>query len=167
MYIDHDWAREILKDEILEILKKNQEEGLIIQPGNAQKPDFICSCCTCCCEGLQGIKMLPNPAEFVATNHFAVVNPDLCEGCETCVDICQMDAITLTNGTSSVNKQRCIGCGNCVAKCPSEALSLQKKEQISTPPQTETELYDIIWDRKKTLLERERKRQLRKERRMK
>lgn len=163
MYIDEGWGKEVSKDTALEILKKNQEEGMIIQPGNAQKPDFICSCCTCCCEGLQGIKMLPNPADFVTTNYFAEVDPEVCDACETCIDICQMDAITMTNGTSSVNKQRCIGCGNCVAKCPSEALSLQKKEQVMIPPKTEADLYNTIWDRKKVLLERERKRQLRRE----
>jgi len=167
LYIDEGWAKEVSKDEVLEILKKNQEDGLIIQPGNAQKPDFICSCCSCCCEALQRIKMLPNPADFVTSNHFAVVDPDLCDGCETCVEICQMDAITMTDGTSVVNKQRCIGCGNCVAKCPSEALTLQKKEKVIIPPETEAELYNTIWDQKKVLLERERKRQLRKEKHMK
>jgi len=167
LYIDEGWAKEVSKDEVLEILKKNQEDGLIIQPGNAQKPEFICSCCSCCCEALQRIKMLPNPVDFITSNHFAVVDPDLCDGCETCVEICQMDAITMTDGTSLVNKQRCIGCGNCVAKCPSEALTLQKKEQVIIPPETEAELYNTIWDRKKVLLEREQKRQLRKEKRMK
>ena len=162
MYIDEGWGKEISKDEALEILKKNQEEGMIIQPGNAQKPDFFCSCCTCCCEGLQGIKMLPNPADFVTTNYFAEVDPELCDACETCIEICQMDAITM-NGTSTVSRQRCIGCGNCVAKCPSEALSLQKKDQVMSPPETEADLYNTIWDKKKVLLERERKRQLRKE----
>ena len=162
LYIDEGWAREISKEEALEILKKNQDEGMIIQPGNAQKPDFICSCCTCCCEGLQGIKMLPNPADFVTTNYFAVVDSELCTACETCLDICQMDAITI-NGASVVNKQRCIGCGNCVAKCPSEALTLLKKDQVIIPPETEAELYNSIWDKKKVLLERERKRQARKE----
>ncbi|MFX1376854.1 MAG: 4Fe-4S binding protein, partial [Promethearchaeota archaeon] len=166
-YIDEGWAREVSKEEILEILRKNQEEGLIIQPGNAQKPEFICSCCTCCCEGLQRIKMFPTPANFVISNHFAVVDPDLCDACETCIDTCKMDAIKMTDGISVVNKQRCIGCGNCVAKCPSGALSLQKKEQVLTPPETGTDLYNAIWDRKKILLEKERKRQLRKESRMK
>ena len=166
LYIEEGWAKEVSKDEALEILKKNQEEGMIIQPGNAQKPDFICSCCTCCCEGLQGIKMLPNPADFVTTNYFAEVDPELCDACETCIEVCQMDAIIMTNGTSTVIKQRCIGCGNCVAKCPSEALTLQKKENEFIPPETEGELYNTIWDKKKVLLERERKRQARKEKHM-
>ena len=167
LYIDQGWGKQVSKEELLEILKKNQDEGLIFQLGNAQKPDIICSCCTCCCEGLQYLKTFPNPADFIATNHFAVVDPDLCEGCEICIDICQMDACTISDGISSVNRQRCIGCGNCVAKCPSEALSLQKKEQITIPPETEAELYNSIWDKKKELLERERKRQLRQEKRMK
>ncbi|MFX0027583.1 MAG: 4Fe-4S binding protein [Candidatus Hermodarchaeota archaeon] len=166
MYLDEGWGKEISRDQALEILRKNQEEGMIIQPGNAKKPDFICSCCTCCCEGLQRIKMLPNPADFVTSNYFAVVDSDLCTTCETCIDVCQMDAIKITDETSEVNKQRCIGCGNCVVKCPSEALSLQKKEEEYIPPETEADLYNTIWDRKKVLLERDRKRQLRKEKQM-
>ena len=111
---------------------------------------------------LQGIEVISSANKYDCFSEQEVA-PDLCDACETCIEICQMDAITMTNGASEVNKKRCIGCGNCVAKCPSEALTLQKKEQEFIPPETEADLYNTIWDKKKVLLERERKRQLRKE----
>ncbi|HDZ19050.1 MAG TPA: 4Fe-4S dicluster domain-containing protein [archaeon] len=164
-YIDEGWGRQITKEEVKDVLKKNQEEGLILQPGNSQKPIFICSCCSCCCETLTGIKKLPNPADYVTTNHYAEVDSDLCAGCESCFDICQMTAITIEDNISSVNRKRCIGCGNCVAVCTSGAMALKKKDKLWVPPETEVDLYNKIGERKKVLIEREKKRQLRKEKR--
>ena len=164
-YIDEGWGRQIAIDEVKDILKKNQKEGLILQPGNSQKPGFICSCCSCCCEILTGIKKLPNPADYVTTNHYAEVDSDYCTGCESCFDICQMTAITIDDGISSVNRKRCIGCGNCVVVCTSKAMSLKKKDKLWVPPETEVDLYNKIGERKQIFMEREEKRQMRKEKR--
>lgn len=143
MYIDLGWARKISKQEAIEILKKNEEEGLIFQPSNSQKADFICSCCGCCCEAIRGIKQFPNPGRIASTNYYAQIDPDICTGCGTCIDRCQMEAITLNDDISSINQERCIGCGNCVYTCPSEAIEFLKKEQPISPPLTMAEYYDI------------------------
>jgi Na+-translocating ferredoxin:NAD+ oxidoreductase RNF subunit RnfB len=142
MYIDLGWAREINKEEALEILKKNEEEGLIFQPSNSQKVDFICSCCGCCCEALESYKLIPNPAGIVSTNFYANIDPDLCTGCGTCNDRCHMEAITLEDDVSSINREYCIGCGNCVSACPNEAIELLKKEKQFTPTLTMADYYD-------------------------
>lgn len=142
MYIDLGWAREISKAEALEILKKNEEEGLIFEPSNSQKADFICSCCGCCCESLESLKSIPNPAGIVSTNYYANIDPDLCTGCGTCNDRCHMEAITLEDDVSSINIQYCIGCGNCVNACPNDAITLLKKEKQFTPSLTMAEYYD-------------------------
>ena len=49
----------------LQILKRlfSQQEaeiapGLVLQPGNAQKPINICLCCGCCCQILKNLKIL-------------------------------------------------------------------------------------------------------------
>lgn len=76
-----------------------------------------------------------------------------------------MTAITIKDNISSVNRKRCIGCGNCVAFCTSGAMSLKKKDKLWVPPETEVDLYNKIGERKKVLIEREKKRQLRKEKR--
>ena len=164
-YIEFGWGREISKEEAIKALRKNQEEGLVLQPGNAKKIDFLCSCCGCCCESLQAFNTLPNPADFVHTNYYAEVNPDECIGCGTCIDICPMNALSLEEEISSVNRKRCIGCGNCVAKCPSDALTLIKKEKHHIPHETYTDLFSELKEKKKVIVEKELKREQRKARR--
>jgi ferredoxin len=142
MYLDMGWAREITIEEAKEILKKNEEEGLVFQLSNSQKADFICSCCGCCCEALAALKRFPNPASIASTNFYARIDPDLCTGCGTCIELCHMEAITLNDDVSSINKERCIGCGNCVYACPSDAIKFLNKEQQLVPPITMGEYYD-------------------------
>ena len=164
-YIEFGWGREINKEEAIKVLRKNQEEGLVLQPGNAKKIDFLCSCCGCCCESLQTFNKLPNPADFIHTNYYAEVNPDECIGCGTCIDICPMNALSLEEEISSVNLKRCIGCGNCVAKCPSGALTLIKKEKHHIPHETYADLFSELKEKKRVIVEKELKREQRKARR--
>jgi electron transport complex protein RnfB len=143
-YIDLGWGREVTKEELLEIIQENEEEGLVLQPTNAKTIDFLCSCCGCCCLALGGAKRAPRPVEFFSTNYYVEVDPELCIGCETCVERCQMDAPTLENGIISINLDRCIGCGVCVANCPSDALKLVKKRIEHIPPNNLEDLYEQI-----------------------
>jgi electron transport complex protein RnfB len=138
--IDQGWARPISKEEALDILRKNEEAGLVLQPGNAQRPDFICSCCGCCCGFLSGLKLLPRPVDLFSTNHYVQIDQELCTGCETCIERCQMDALKMVDGISTVDLNRCIGCGNCVTKCPSNAIILRKKEKEIIPPHNRHDL---------------------------
>jgi len=95
--------------------------------------------------------MLPKPVDFWSTNYYASVDPESCTGCETCVERCQVNAISIDEhlGVSTVNLDRCLGCGNCVSSCPSEAISLFKKEREVTPPENLEDLYDTIMANKK------------------
>jgi len=143
-------GRQITKEEALEILRKNEEDGLVFQPNNAQKPDFICSCCGCCC-GILGIqKLLPRPLDFWASNYYAEVDPEICSGCETCVDACQVMAMKFNDdeAISYVDLDRCIGCGHCVSACPDEAIQLIKKEAEVVPPKTVDDLFEVIMTNK-------------------
>jgi electron transport complex protein RnfB len=153
-----DWARHFIKlglsrqvtrEEALEITRQNEEDGLVLQPTNYQKIDFVCACCGCCCGVLRIQKMLPNPAVNWAHNYYAVVETETCTGCGTCAEKCQMNAVKIDeqNGYATVNLDRCIGCGNCVATCPSEALRLVKKEKETIPPEDSTSLYKILVER--------------------
>ena len=150
-YIDQDWGTQISKEETLKLLHQNQEEGLIFRPNNAQNIDFICSCCYCCDGGIGRLLKVPDPANYATSNYYAEVDSDLCTGCGTCIDRCQMKAITQIDNISSIEGKRCIGCGNCVAICPSEAINLQKKEEQYIPPQTMEDLYDRILEEKTKL----------------
>ena len=143
-------GRHITKEEALEILRKNQEEGLVLQPSNAQGPDFICSCCGCCCGILKLHKAVPNPVGFWATNFYAEVNPGLCTACGVCVEKCQTGAMKLDGEKEipGVDLTRCLGCGLCVASCPADAIELRKKEREVIPPPTGEEMMEVIMTNK-------------------
>jgi len=139
-------GKEVSKEEALEILRKNGEEGLVLQPSNTRGPDFICSCCGCCCGILQLHKGIQNPVEHWATNFFAAVDAELCTSCGTCEESCQVNAISFGNGkdTPIVDLTRCLGCGNCAKDCPVEAIQLQRKEAETVPPNDTEELFEVI-----------------------
>jgi ferredoxin len=138
-YIDRGMAREITVEEALKVLDQSEEAGLVTQPVNDQNPGGMCNCCGECCAILRGLNKLARPAEVVISNYFCVVDPDLCDGCETCLERCQMGAIVINDDdVAEINLDRCIGCGLCVTKCPNEALLLEVKpeDQQRKPPET-------------------------------
>ena len=149
-YIDRGDAREITKAEAFEILKKAEEKGLVIQPGNTKDSGGFCLCCECCCGILHYGKLLDKPAQVFATNYFSEVNEEECNGCGTCEGVCPMDAIVV-NEVSHVIKDRCIGCGVCVSKCPSNAIILRDKEMRIVPPDNGAELIAKITEKKNEL----------------
>jgi electron transport complex protein RnfB len=154
--IQNSLGRAIRREEALEIARLNEAEGLVFQPSNAQKADFICACCGCCCGMLRLQKMLPKPVGFWATNYYAAVNAEACTGCGACVERCQVDAVTVDDrgSTALVNLDRCIGCGNCTVTCLAGAMSLLRKKKETVPPQDTEALYDEIMAHKKGTLGR-------------
>jgi ferredoxin len=142
--IDRGLAKPMTREETFKLLDKAEDVGMVLQPENAQDPNYICLCCGCCCGVLVSAKLFPKPAEYFHNNYQAVVDPELCTACETCAERCQMEAISLTNGHSEVDLDRCIGCGSCVSTCPSDAVTLKKKEKETVPPETRTLLYRQI-----------------------
>lgn len=138
------WGRLVGKEEALEIAARNEEDGLVLQPSNEQEIEFMCSCCGDCCGALKRFKSLPRPAEFVACNYYAEVDPKICDGCGACVDRCQMEAISIQDDIARINRDRCIGCGLCVSKCPSESMHLVKKEKEVVPPKDMEALFETI-----------------------
>jgi len=142
-YVENGMGRYITIDEAKEIVKKNEEAGLVMQPFNSQKIGGMCSCCGDCCGVLRSLKMHPSPAEMVQSNYFARVDEEECTGCETCLERCQMDAIDVDDGIAVIKLERCIGCGLCVTTCPVNAIELVKKpeEELYEPPKSGTETY--------------------------
>jgi ferredoxin len=136
-YIDQGMGRPISVEEAFKVLDEAEEAGLVIQPSNSQNPGGLCCCCGDCCGILRALNSMPRPADVVISNYFAVADPDLCSGCEVCLDRCQMGAITLSDGQiTPINLDRCIGCGLCVTQCPTGALHLEMKapDQRYDPP---------------------------------
>jgi len=96
-------------------------------------------------------KSLPKPVDFWASNYYAEVDTDECNGCGNCEKRCQVGALRVSEQKqkTSVDLNRCIGCGLCVSTCSQNAISLRKKSEEARPPHTRDDLYDIIMSHKK------------------
>lgn len=55
----------------------------------------------------------------------AIVDAEKCTGCETCIESCPLDAITIQDCIAVVDKDTCGDCGACVDVCPVEAISVE------------------------------------------
>ncbi|MCF8051177.1 MAG: 4Fe-4S binding protein [Desulfobacterales bacterium] len=132
-YLENGLGRPVDAREIIDILQMAEESGLVLQPSNAQRAANICMCCGCCCAVLRNLKTLPRPVDYVVSAFTAAAEADLCQGCEVCVDRCQMDAIRMEEDRPVIDEDRCIGCGLCVTTCPSGALSLVRKPDPEQP----------------------------------
>ena len=149
-------GKEITREEAIMTIEQNQKQGLVLQPSNTQKAEFICSCCGCCC-GMLGIHQdLPKPLEFWVANFYAAVDRVTCEGCGACVKRCQVGAVSVAakKQPAVVNLDRCIGCGLCVPACPAQSITLVKKANEVRPPQTREDLHEIMMAGKKGRLEK-------------
>ncbi|MHA2203810.1 MAG: ATP-binding protein [Candidatus Hodarchaeales archaeon] len=143
-YIDQNIGRAISKEEAIKLVQIAEEKGFIVQSGNSQEPGFFCLCCGDCCGYLTGMKQLPRPVNYFNTYYFAEVDEELCSACETCIDRCQMNAISIFEDVLNVDRDRCLGCGLCVSTCPEEAIQLHKKEEVYIPPSDWKTLYNQI-----------------------
>ncbi len=144
-------GRRITRDEALAIVEQNQDDGLVLQPSNSRAPEFLCSCCACCCGMLDVHRQLPIPVEFWSSNYYAEVDTSACVGCGICRQRCQAGAIKggrnsgkEVSNTIAIDRTRCLGCGLCVPTCLKKALSLAKKSVETQPPATRDELLAIL-----------------------
>jgi len=130
-------GRWITQEEAIEVLDNAEKAGLVHQVVNNRTPDGICNCCWNCCGLLQHLKIIPNPASVVSSNYYAQVDPEVCTGCQTCLDRCPIGAATMSaEDLAEINLDKCIGCGLCISTCPAEAISLVSKpeENRQVPP---------------------------------
>lgn len=125
-------ARPVSRTEMRELLAQADAHNLVLQPSNSQKPEFICCCCGCCCGVLRGLKRQEKPAEVVTSAFIAALDAEACQGCWTCLERCQMDALSQDGDRVALNQDRCIGCGLCVTTCPSGALTLERKQSVQS-----------------------------------
>lgn len=120
-------GRTIDLQEALEILKRADRAGLVLQSSNAQKIMNICCCCGCCCQVLKAVKRHPKPSSIISSPFLAHAEPESCEGCGICVERCQMEALTLKDDKVVLDLDHCIGCGLCVTTCSTGSLTLERK----------------------------------------
>ncbi|MGE5839485.1 MAG: 4Fe-4S binding protein [Deltaproteobacteria bacterium] len=132
-YIRNGLGRTIDLQETINILRKADEEGLVLQPSNTQEIMNICCCCGDCCGVFRILKTFPKPASQVVSPFVVSNRTETCEGCGLCVERCQMGALSLANEKATLNLDRCIGCGLCVSTCPTDSLTLTRKPDSDQP----------------------------------
>jgi ferredoxin len=144
--IRHGHAREIDGVEGLDILQQARALNLVQCADNVRESvNFICNCCSCCCEGLTAIRRLALPNALYSTNFIMQADTASCTGCGNCTRTCPVEAVELSPGCASrmikkkakVNEDLCLGCGVCVANCPAGALRLAPRaKRVLTPLNT-------------------------------
>ncbi|MGE5255457.1 MAG: NAD(P)-binding protein [Hyphomicrobiales bacterium] len=57
----------------------------------------------------------------------SIIDPDLCSGCRSCLEVCPYSAIGFDEGraVAVVNEALCQGCGSCAATCPSSSAGVK------------------------------------------
>jgi heterodisulfide reductase subunit A-like polyferredoxin len=55
----------------------------------------------------------------------AKVDKEKCTGCESCVEECPSEAISMNEGKAEINPEACIDCGVCIDACQEQAISLE------------------------------------------
>ncbi len=99
-------ARQISREEVLEILHKAEQNGLMHQIPNIEglgESAAICNCCSCSCFAMRVATMFGS-----------------------------YDAIR-SNYIAEVDKEKCVACGQCVENCPTNAVRLGQKLCTKNP----------------------------------
>ena len=133
----------LTREEAMKILSDADKEGLVHSINNAQtEVYYICNCCTCSCGVLRGMVEYGSENSIARSDFYAVVENELCTGCESCLDRCTFKAMDMVDGICEVDRKACYGCGLCIDSCETEALSLvQKAPRELTPPPANDEAW--------------------------
>ncbi|KQC09854.1 MAG: hypothetical protein APR62_13100 [Smithella sp. SDB] len=138
--IKYNFGKKISKDEALKIIAKAREDGLVHKAFHAKQDinneEFaICNCCKCCCGTFQIYYIGGAPMQSY-TSCMARVDSSECTGCEACIDMCPMEAISLDDDIAVIDEKKCIGCGVCSYHCPVSAIKLERTgmRNVFVPP---------------------------------
>lgn len=136
--IRHGFARRIDKAAMHDILARSRDLGFTLSADNVQQGvGFICHCCGCCCNLMQGIRQWGHAGVLVTSSFIARCDASLCNGCGLCERACPIDAVSLPvppggrkrDRRCTVDEAYCLGCGACALKCPPGALRLHPRER--------------------------------------
>ena len=107
--IKNGFAKKIDAIEGLELLHEAYENNLVQCGENVRNNvSFICNCCGCCCEALLAAKRFGLLQPINTTNFIPIIDHTTCNGCQKCVNVCPINAITLIDikpSNQSIKKQ--------------------------------------------------------------
>ena len=119
-YIRTGRARQVTREEVLEILKRAEDNGLMHDMPNieeAGESSAICNCCSCACFGLR-VGLMFGARDVIRSNFAA-----------------------------EIDETKCVACGQCVENCPANALKLGQKlcTKEPLPKETYKKMSDSLW----------------------
>ncbi len=123
---------ELSKEEALIQFREMEKQGLFHSVWTFVTP-FIGSICNCDhdCMAMKSTLKKSFPVMFRG-EYVAEANADLCNGCRSCMRVCQFGAInySLANERVSIDPPRCFGCGICRASCERDAITLNDRSKV-------------------------------------
>jgi len=122
--VEHGMARELSYDEVVELLRECNRDGLV---HTLEINSVICNCCDDCCAIFHGHKL--GAPTFIPSPFMAQVDEETCNACKTCAERCPVGAIEVDD-FSSVNQDICIGCGVCVPTCKTKSMKLVRRPAV-------------------------------------
>jgi Pyruvate/2-oxoacid:ferredoxin oxidoreductase delta subunit len=135
----HGIARQISQSQAHRVLQQCMELGLVHIGDNVQEGvNWICNCCSCCCDVLVAYRKLGYNAR-ITTNFVSTQARGTCTACSACVNQCPVNAVKLGkdakgNDQAIVDESRCIGCGVCVRFCKAGSLAMVRRKETAFVP---------------------------------
>ena len=100
--------------------------GYASDPNSPAQYNGGCQCCGDCYAILRGVTDWGLPEAPQRSNYRSAIDLEKCDACGTCIERCQMSAITEgSDGMPMLNRSKCIGCGQYVITCPNDAAELE------------------------------------------
>ena len=135
-------VRKITQDEALKIVIDARKRGWIttawfkVETGG--RTGVICSCCSCCCGGIEGMRLgrkIDEKLSIIAPSGYSVeIDSDRCKCCGKCAEVCAFDALSFSSGGDRLyDRAACMGCGLCAERCEEGALTLVKDPAKGEP----------------------------------
>jgi Pyruvate/2-oxoacid:ferredoxin oxidoreductase delta subunit len=135
------WLRPVSRNNVLEIKREAESNGLVtwIMNAEAAKGQASCSCCGCCCHAMRMVTEFNAPG-VIAPAHFRPRFDDArCTTCGQCATQCPMGALSMDvpQRTRRHLAARCIGCGLCVVACGDRrAVAMEPVPDYTLPYQS-------------------------------
>lgn len=136
-------GRPVSREEMRAIIRDRWERHLVLLTANVshESPNAICTCCDCCCHGLETINHFGGMALMAEPRFKAVVDVAACTDCGRCLRACNTKAHAIADKKHRYDPTRCIGCAACLSACPEGAITLQENPLYNPPSETFSRLF--------------------------